>query len=452
MWFKFDEAEDDRQPEVGVEEERSPCSISSSSDALSSSSSSPKRLHIESISFACGGWLQFYLFGVARAMQKMGVQVDKYCGCSAGALTAAGMAFDGDFDRTIELCKAKVIKTAYADLWGLFRLSDYVTMALEAFCNLEKWAELGNSEKLQIAITQLPFFNKVRVAHFTSRDDLKKALLASASAFPFASLTWWRGSLCIDGGLTDFQPVVDQNTLRVSPFYFNNADIVPSRYVPLWWGLVPPGNADTIDWLYALGQEDASKYISDKMGAEAFEEFTQHSPTKGVIEHRRRRHRYDIPRCISFNRFLGYDRGTWVLPDFVLKIILCAVKPLLGSFIYCELLLSSAYSLTLSFVLELVPLLPLAVIALGMLGLGNLTFTFIVMVLLWLFHAALHGPLCVRTVSHFVDLCDAIKCILSLSLLLRFMSFAGALSKTAPNKEKLLFRLSLCYRVCRFIL
>lgn len=52
-----------------------------------------------SVSFACGGWLQFYLFGVARAMQHCGVSNGvRYAGCSAGALTAAGIALGGDFD------------------------------------------------------------------------------------------------------------------------------------------------------------------------------------------------------------------------------------------------------------------------------------------------------------------------------------------------------------------
>ncbi len=43
-----------------------------------------------SVSFACGGWLQFYLYGVARALQARGLDSPdvQYCGCSAGALAA----------------------------------------------------------------------------------------------------------------------------------------------------------------------------------------------------------------------------------------------------------------------------------------------------------------------------------------------------------------------------
>ena len=39
-----------------------------------------------SFSFACGGWLQFYLFGVAKAIQEHGLHrgQTKLIGCSAG--------------------------------------------------------------------------------------------------------------------------------------------------------------------------------------------------------------------------------------------------------------------------------------------------------------------------------------------------------------------------------
>lgn len=64
----------------------------------------PKEVSWTSVSFACGGWLQFYMFGVGRALQHCGVAKGvKYAGCSAGALAAAGIVLDGDFDG-IPLC------------------------------------------------------------------------------------------------------------------------------------------------------------------------------------------------------------------------------------------------------------------------------------------------------------------------------------------------------------
>ena len=65
-----------------------------------------------SVSFACGGWLQFYMFGVAKALQESGLdhptQVT-YCGCSAGALAAVGLALEGNFDSAVNFCKDKCV-------------------------------------------------------------------------------------------------------------------------------------------------------------------------------------------------------------------------------------------------------------------------------------------------------------------------------------------------------
>ena len=65
-----------------------------------------------SVSFACGGWLQFYMFGVAKALQESGLDYPSkvtYCGCSAGALAAVGLALEGDFDSAVTFCKEKCV-------------------------------------------------------------------------------------------------------------------------------------------------------------------------------------------------------------------------------------------------------------------------------------------------------------------------------------------------------
>lgn len=65
-----------------------------------------------SVSFACGGWLQFYMFGVAKALQASGLDYPSkvtYCGCSAGALAAVGLALEGNFDNAVNFCKNKCV-------------------------------------------------------------------------------------------------------------------------------------------------------------------------------------------------------------------------------------------------------------------------------------------------------------------------------------------------------
>ena len=186
----------------------------------------------------------------------------KYCGCSAGALVAAGLVLDGDFDDGIRFSKTEVLPRAYSSLSGLFKLDQYIKECLDLHL-LHNFKDIPN-DTLQVAVTKLWMFTAEKITHFKSKDDLVKCLLASSAAFPFASLVKRNGSWYIDGGLTDFQPTVDEDTITVSPFYFSDCDIKPSRYVPVWWGLFPPYSGDTIDWLYNLGYNDCLAYIQSR--------------------------------------------------------------------------------------------------------------------------------------------------------------------------------------------
>jgi hypothetical protein len=115
----------------------------------------------ESMSFACGGWLQFYMFGVGKALQVANMDKGvRYYGCSAGALTAVGLVLDSDFDFGIQFCKDYCIPRAYSDITGLFQLSDYVMKCLElnVLPNFKKIPE----GTLNVSVTRLPFFTPVR--------------------------------------------------------------------------------------------------------------------------------------------------------------------------------------------------------------------------------------------------------------------------------------------------
>eukprot|EP01035_Chromulina_nebulosa_P017880 gene17880-23496_t len=201
----------------------------------------------KSMSFACGGWLQFYMFGVARAIQARGLERDvTYCGCSAGALTAVGLLVDGDFDRAVQFCKEYCLPKAYGEISGLLRLSDYVSKCIDTTIR-PKYKPLPPG-LLHIAVTKLPTLKGEIISKFDDFEDLKSALLGSSAAFPFAKLVKRKGQWLIDGGLSIFQPVIDDNTVTVSPFYFSDCDIKPSRYVPLWWAFFPPKSSGTVDW------------------------------------------------------------------------------------------------------------------------------------------------------------------------------------------------------------
>lgn len=219
----------------------------------------------ESMGFCCGGWLQFYLFGVAKAIQDCNLDKGvKYAGCSAGSLAACGLALGGEFDLAIKYCNETCIPLAYGRYHGLFCLAEYVMGCMESHLIHKFDTELLNNGNLQVAVTKLPFFSAERVTEHRSKEDLMNTLLASCAAFPFSALARRNGSWYIDGGFTDFLPVIDENTVTVSPFYFSDSDIRPSRYVPLWWSLMPPTDPNTVEWLYNLGWEDAMKYIRSR--------------------------------------------------------------------------------------------------------------------------------------------------------------------------------------------
>lgn len=133
---------------------------------------------------------------------------------------------------------------------GPFRLAEYVRGCLEDSAALENWQKAHN--RLHVAVTSLPSCKSMRVSQFESKEDLITALLASAAAVPLAPPVKCKGQWLIDGGIADFQPVLDDATVTISPLYFSRADIKPSRYVPAWWAFLPPSNSATVDWLYDL--------------------------------------------------------------------------------------------------------------------------------------------------------------------------------------------------------
>ncbi|KAI4472420.1 hypothetical protein M0802_016842 [Mischocyttarus mexicanus] len=82
--------------------------------------------------------------------------------------------------------------------------------------------------KLHISLTRVYDGKNVIISHFSSREDLLQALLAS-SFIPFFSGILpprFHGIRYIDGGFSDNLPTLDENTITVSPFC-GESDICP---------------------------------------------------------------------------------------------------------------------------------------------------------------------------------------------------------------------------------
>ena len=208
-------------------------------------------------------------------------------------MTACGLVLNGDFDDAVQFCKDEVIPRAYGGYTGLFRLNEYVSECLGIYL-MDKY-EAIKPGVLQIAVSKLPYFKPTRVTTHASKKDLLQTLLASCAAFPFSPLIQRKdGHWYIDGGLSDFQPIIDQDTITVSPFYFSDCDIKPSRYVPLWWTFLPPTSSDTIDWLYALGWEDCMTYIK----AKGIPDTPKAGQINSPVINSKNKHDYDVPRRV----------------------------------------------------------------------------------------------------------------------------------------------------------
>lgn len=215
-----------------------------------------------SFSFACGGWLKMYLFGVAKALQKFELEKNaRLIGCSAGALTATGLALNCDFDAIRDHVLYRIAPQAHASLASYFRVRTYLRDTLARHCGTHLFETLNQSQRLTIVYTSLTSLKSRRATSFESAEHLTKTLLASCCAPPIAGLPFkLNGEWVMDGGMLDFQPVFDDKTVTVSPLYCVGADIKPSVYVPIWWALFPPGVRD-VEWLFDLGYEDGLKWI-----------------------------------------------------------------------------------------------------------------------------------------------------------------------------------------------
>lgn len=407
----------------------------------------------ESMSFACGGWLMFYMFGVAKAMQVQGVDKNTtYCGCSAGALTAAGLAVEGDFDKAVAYCKKDALPEAHTSVAGLFQLEKYTKTCLDDSVLPLFTPEKVKGGKLQVALTTLPFFMPERATVHESREDLLQSLLASAAAFPFAKLPHRKGQWCIDGGLSDFQPIVDENTITVSPFYFSDCDIKPSRYVPFWWGLLPPTTDETVDWLYNLGFDDGINYVKNR-GITGNWNAAMESDILKAYKLKKQTHPDYESKKVSIHRFLGYDLKHMVgmhvafLADLVLLALLFLIwKPICLLLIYVELWLR-------------IISLSLQVSALSVYQ--NVTQN-IVMVSkrappITRLPTKPLSPLLKSKLNSLSTkekkeekLWECVRCVFSLSLLLRFIS--GRSATFESRKQDRLARVSFLYRVFRHVI
>ena len=155
-------------------------------------------------------------------------------------------------------------KEVRANVVSAFRLRKFLNRIIDKQIKKMPSAYALMGERVEVAVTRLPL-GAARYKRFGDNETVRQALLASCGVPVLAGLPFrLDGALVCDGGMTDFQPLPHgasrQETITVSAMYFSRADIRPSQYTPVWWGLFPPGQKE-LQGLYEMGLRDAFAYF-----------------------------------------------------------------------------------------------------------------------------------------------------------------------------------------------
>ncbi|GAB5035587.1 vesicular transport proteins alpha beta hydrolase [Nannochloropsis oceanica] len=398
-----------------------------------------------SFSFACGGWLQFYMFGVAKCLKDHGLHKEaKFSGCSAGALTALGLCVEpSSFDKAVEYCKAVCIPRCRGTLFGPFLLHKYVRGCLDYSGCLDEHWERANG-RLSVGVTGLTDFRAIRIEEFASKEELIIALMASAAAFPLSPPVRRRGKWLIDGGISDFQPVLEARTVTVNPFYFSQADIRPSRYVPAWWSLLPPSHSGTVDWLYDLGFSDTLRWMRTvNLEARCAARCRKDPSDLLSCRHRptRAKHPFDEHNKSSFGRFFGYGRWPILFDLLTMLLVETVWRTTAYTLIYAELTLKLLYVGICALATEAFAM-RWALLAGGMLLAPSLAHMLAALAAIITLKLCLDGSAGLGQWRVALELAAS---LLSVSLFLRSLPIVG--NRFHLRKHHKLFRQSLVYRI-----
>ncbi|CAL8115066.1 unnamed protein product [Orchesella dallaii] len=183
------------------------------------------------LSFAGCGFLGIYHVGVAACLKKYAphLVVNKASGASAGAIAACCLLCDAplgqitrDVLRIATLARAKTL----GPFSPSFNIQKILRDGLEKI--LPEDAHLRVTGKLHISLTRVYDRQNVIVSQFNTREELIQAILSSGFIPIFSG--WlppkFQGVRYMDGCYSDNLPILDENTITVSPFC-GESDICP---------------------------------------------------------------------------------------------------------------------------------------------------------------------------------------------------------------------------------
>ena len=195
----------------------------------------PQNLSKSSISFAGGSYFSAtYSMGVLKFLQEaFDLSEMIFLGDSSGCFPALTAALDMPAEDAIQNCMLKSLRDKHAlPFYGFSQWSDVLKknllFAIEEY-DLADQAHKIVKDRLYISVTRLDsepwFLHNELVSSYHSDEDLTQAIVTSCHIPWILSKdfsTQWRGHTYIDGGLTNHNPKLDENTLCIHPLLFRS--------------------------------------------------------------------------------------------------------------------------------------------------------------------------------------------------------------------------------------
>uniref|UniRef100_A0AAF5PQ10 PNPLA domain-containing protein n=1 Tax=Wuchereria bancrofti TaxID=6293 RepID=A0AAF5PQ10_WUCBA len=191
-----------------------------------------ERVYKASLSLSGCGFLSIYHAGVCAAIKEYAPQLlqNRISGASAGSIIAAGVICNVCISRAASFFLS-VVSEVRSYTFGVlnrdFDLMKMVRTKLNAI--LPANAHELCTGRLRISVTRFRDMENVILDEFCTKDELIDAICCSCFIPIYGGFVYptFRGEIYIDGGASDNQPVINTDTITVSPFS-GESDICPT--------------------------------------------------------------------------------------------------------------------------------------------------------------------------------------------------------------------------------
>ncbi len=217
-----------------------------------------------SISFSGCAWHCAFHFGVTTQLQKyFDTSKIAFLGASSGAMSAAAAACNIDGSTSFRLLRQAAEKNKHRKIGPFGQMSKILLEAMESLTP-DPLPEIH--ERLFISVTELPSFRNKLLPNkpLDSRAELFKIIQASTYIpLYYEQPAVYNGRPYLDGGITNNQPILNRQTVRVSPYKSESSsvDLHPRFHPPYTNALFP--KLEILDRLFEEGQQDGEVFFKN---------------------------------------------------------------------------------------------------------------------------------------------------------------------------------------------